>query len=119
MSERDWLIVATSEVWTVYGLIDPWINCHVFYVGITSGDVLKRIAQHRMDPSSAAYQVIKDIEKDGGIVQHCVFIQMSSKEVASHLEKALITVLPQIVNRTHEREGAAFWETFYVDRFAA
>jgi hypothetical protein len=118
MTERDWLHVGTEKHWTVYGLMDPTMRNHVFYVGITKGPVTERVRQHKASSDSAAWSVIKDIEEWGQTVGYCIFASGCDEGAALHLESALITVLPQIVNRTLEREGAGFWRPFCEVRFA-
>jgi hypothetical protein len=88
-TNRDWLDVRVR--WRVYGLIDLR-TAAVFYIGITNRTVPERLNQHRADRASAVWDVIRGIEAEG-----------------TKLGTALIIALPQIFNRTLEREGGGFW----------
>jgi len=106
VTDRDWLDVRVR--WRVYGLIDLY-TAAVFYIGITNRAVPERLNQHRADRASAVWDVIQGIEAGGHEVGYCEFAIVHSEAAARHLEDALIIALPQIFNRTLEREGGGFW----------
>lgn len=96
--------------WKVYGVIDPGAN-QVVYVGI-SRDVTRRLRFHENDRSSAIYEYLGWLRQTGQKPGTCIFGQFGSCEAALLVEGRLISTLPQVYNRTHEREGEEFYATF-------
>lgn len=93
-------------MWSVYGLIDPR-GGRVFYIGMTY-DKKMRLSQHSSCRESAAWQTIQEIKHYGDKVVMCEFASFGSEESARLLESALISVLPNILNRTHFYERDEF-----------
>lgn len=94
----------------VYGLVDP--RDHVlFYVGM-SYTVKSRVVAHNTDKNGAAYTRCQEIIADGYKPAYCILGVFTDEFAAVALENALITVLPDIANRTHKDERKEFWRKF-------
>lgn len=58
------------------------------------------------------YEFLRRLVAEGVEPEYCVLGMTKSEGAALHLESALITAMPQISNRTHVREGQAFWRHY-------
>jgi predicted GIY-YIG superfamily endonuclease len=94
----------SKPCWDVYGLVAADSD-YVFYIGIAQ-DVEKRVAQHKADPNSAAYEAIRECG-----VKYVKFAHVHSKELAAHIERHLIVLCPHAMNRTGRKEIGEFWSS--------
>ena len=106
--ERDARPIEPS--WKVYGLIDPRTGW-VFYVGMTQS-ILRRLAAHKCQKQSAAWEMCQDIMQAGSEVSYCIFGEFRCEEMARFLETRLIVSLPITFNRTGFEEGYKLWAPF-------
>ena len=100
--------VPTSDIWIVYGLIDPETK-HVFYVGMTV-NLPKRIIEHSNNPASGARSMIRKIKSRGLEVQHCIFGMFNDKRLAEFLERELSELLPNLFNEHGFKRGRELWK---------
>jgi len=87
-----------SQETYVYGLLDPRTE-RVFYIGITKWNLPARLAGHRSDPASAAWQRIREIEADDFRCEIEAILDCPTREIARSWERRLIREFPGLINR--------------------
>lgn len=87
-------------MWFVYGIVSP-VSKMIIYVGCTSQQLEKRLAQHSSDPASAAYEAIQWMRSVGHEPEIVIIDYFADYAEAILFETKMMTSIKGLVNKQH------------------